>query len=112
LRWPTRRYIVATKREEIEDPNSTFNSAADDEPLFIVRAQDATFVQTILAWLLLNPLVAQGHPRYGSEVAGLLTRNDLYIDFGAKRAEALKCLTEGTEWQLRPENENKVKQAD
>ena len=40
-----------TKGEEIRNPNSVWNKAKDNEPLFILRAQDKTAVSTILFWL-------------------------------------------------------------
>jgi hypothetical protein len=43
------------KRDELTDPRSCFSKAADDEPLFVLRAQDFTAPATILDWLLHNP---------------------------------------------------------
>lgn len=39
-----------TKQELIDDPNSCWNKAADDEPLFVLRAKDPIAAQTVLAW--------------------------------------------------------------
>ena len=38
------------KKDEIADPNSCLNKAGDDEPIFVLRAQDVFAADTILAW--------------------------------------------------------------
>lgn len=38
------------KRDEIADPNSAWNRAADDEPLFIVRGTDPLAPKLIEDW--------------------------------------------------------------
>lgn len=40
-----------TKRENIDDPNSCWNKAADDEILFILRDKDLTFIPVLLFWV-------------------------------------------------------------
>ena len=35
------------KKDELRDPESTWNKAGNDEPLFILRAQDQLAVQAI-----------------------------------------------------------------
>jgi hypothetical protein len=50
---------LATKLEELNDPNSTLNKAADDEPIFILRAQDMTAPQTVLEWMQRNPQIGE-----------------------------------------------------
>lgn len=42
------------KREEIANPNSCLNKAAEDEPLFVFRAHDATSDLVVAYWLQLN----------------------------------------------------------
>jgi hypothetical protein len=42
---------MATKR----DGDSCYNKAGIDEPLFVLRAQDATAPDTVEYWLSLNP---------------------------------------------------------
>lgn len=43
---------MGLKRDELSDPNSTLNRAADDEPLFILRANDECAAAIIGAWAL------------------------------------------------------------
>ena len=38
------------KKNEISDPNSCFNKAADDEPLFVLRANDPLAPAAVAAW--------------------------------------------------------------
>ena len=40
-----------TKKEEISDPSSTWNKVGDDEPIFILRAQDATAAMAVVDWM-------------------------------------------------------------
>lgn len=42
---------MATKAEEIADPNSTWNKVKDDEPVFILRAQDLLAPGTVCEWV-------------------------------------------------------------
>ena len=46
------------KSDEIRDHNSCLNRAADDEPLFVLRAKDPCAIATVLAWI--NFRVATG----------------------------------------------------
>ena len=41
---------MPTKSEVLADPNSCLNKAADDEPIFVLRAQDVTAAKTIRDW--------------------------------------------------------------
>lgn len=41
---------MATKSEILSDPNSCLNKAADDEPLFILRAQDVLAPIAVQYW--------------------------------------------------------------
>lgn len=43
-----------TKAEEASDPNSTWNKAADNEPLFILRGKDITAAVVVLEWIKQN----------------------------------------------------------
>ena len=38
------------KRDEINDPNSCLNRAADDEPVFVLRAKDRLAPAAIYEW--------------------------------------------------------------
>jgi hypothetical protein len=39
-----------TKKEELENPNSCLNKAADDEPVFVIRAQDSLAPVIVRRW--------------------------------------------------------------
>ena len=39
------------KRDELADPNSCLNKAADDEPIFVLRAQDFLAPAAVTRWL-------------------------------------------------------------
>ena len=39
-----------TKRELLDNPNSCLNKAADDEPVFLLRAQDIWAPEAIKYW--------------------------------------------------------------
>ena len=41
---------MSTKVENILNPNSCWNRAADDEPVFIIRANDDTAPATVTTW--------------------------------------------------------------
>lgn len=41
---------MATKREELADPNSCFNKAGDDEPVFVLRAKDRVAPAVVRDW--------------------------------------------------------------
>lgn len=48
------------KRKELADASSCLNKAADEEPLFVLRAQDVTAPRVIEFWLQLNLLGTDG----------------------------------------------------
>lgn len=39
------------KKDEMSDPNSCLNKAAEDEPVFVLRAQDLTAPEVIREWV-------------------------------------------------------------
>lgn len=41
---------MALKRDEIANPNSCLNKAADDEPVFVLRGQDMCAPQHVRDW--------------------------------------------------------------
>jgi hypothetical protein len=41
---------MAIKRDEISDPNSCLNRAADDEPVFVLRAKDPLAAKLVEDW--------------------------------------------------------------
>jgi hypothetical protein len=51
------------KSDELADPTSCLNKAADDEPVFVIRAKDVCAVATILAWI--NYRIESGKNRPG-----------------------------------------------
>lgn len=42
---------MATKATEMNEPTSCLNKAADDEPIFVLRGQDACAIRTMEAWI-------------------------------------------------------------
>lgn len=42
---------MATKFDEIHDQDSVLSHAADDEPLFILRASDRTAIHVVNTWI-------------------------------------------------------------
>lgn len=42
-----------TKRETLDDPKSCLNKAADDEPVFVLRAKDPLASKVVRYWALL-----------------------------------------------------------
>ena len=43
-----------TRSENLSDPNSCFNKANNDEPIFVLRAKDLTSIQVIAYWIHLR----------------------------------------------------------
>lgn len=41
---------MAIKRDEISDPNSCLNHAAEDEPVFVLRAKDPLAAKLVEDW--------------------------------------------------------------
>jgi hypothetical protein len=41
---------MAIKAVELNDPNSCINKAADDEPVFVLRANDENAAPAVAAW--------------------------------------------------------------
>lgn len=41
---------MALKRDEIKDPNSCLNRAADDEPIFVLRGKDPLSAKLVRTW--------------------------------------------------------------
>jgi len=41
---------MGLKKEELSNPNSCLNKAADDEPIFVLRANDALSSQLVRDW--------------------------------------------------------------
>jgi len=50
---------MAIKRDEINDPTSCLNRAADDEPIFVLRAKDKLAAKLVRDWAA--EAVLEGH---------------------------------------------------
>lgn len=51
------------KRDELTNPDSCLSKAADDEPIFVLRAQDATAAIAVRQWARYSGL-PRDHPKY------------------------------------------------
>jgi hypothetical protein len=66
---------MATKQETLEmlaRGEGCLGKAADDEPVFVLRAQDRTFAETVFIWTILNRMIgrsAEGKLRGAEQVA-------------------------------------------
>jgi hypothetical protein len=50
-----------TKQDEMGNPSSCLNKAANDEPIFILRAKDPVAIQVIMFWYRLRTLADMDH---------------------------------------------------
>ena len=66
------------KRDEKNQMGSCFNKAAEDEPLFVLRAQDMTAPHVVQDWLDRNPQIGM-----------------------TKRLEAMECIEAMFQWKNR-----------
>lgn len=71
---------MATKAELIADPNSCWNQAADDAPVFVMIPTDSTAPETIRSW------------------AGRLVRTSLASSSAAKAMDALEVAEHFEKW--------------
>lgn len=71
------------KSKEVSDPNSCLNRAADDEPIFVLRAHDVTMPAAIDAWIDYRIKAGKNMP------------NDPQI------VEATRLAHQAEEWRLR-----------
>jgi len=69
------------KRDEIFDLTSCLNKAADDEPVFVLRAKDPVAISTILFWI--NRRIEDGCNKAGD----------------AKTTEAMELLNQMIRWR-------------
>lgn len=79
---------MATKIVNILDPRSCFNKAADNEPIFVLRANDRTAADMVLLW-------AQ---RYVMEKGGRNGWSGMTEDQQAKYKNALAVVEEMKLW--------------
>lgn len=75
------------KKDEIANPNSCLNRAQDDEPIFVLKASDASAPTVIVEWC------SHYHERHRK--AKTLTKERL-----AKESEALKLARQMEAWRL------------
>ena len=47
------------KTEELADPNSCINKAANDEPVFVLRAHDPVFSKVVRFWVMERVLIGK-----------------------------------------------------
>ena len=74
-----KEYIMGTKKEELANPNSCINKAVDDEPIFVLRAQDKLAPILIRLW---------------TDLANIHGCSE------NKRVQAWKCARDMEEWGL------------
>ena len=55
---------MAIKRDEIADPNSCLNRAADDEPIFVLRGKDPLFAKIVEEWAARSALAGLHDDRF------------------------------------------------
>lgn len=75
------------KRDELTNPESCLNRAADDEPLFVLRANDENAAPSVAAWAR-DYIVAKGG-------WGVMTKEQK-----AKYAEAMDIAANMRIWQM------------
>jgi hypothetical protein len=83
---------VSTRRAERYNPNSCFNKAADDEPLFVLRAQDVLAPGLVRLWcaMVIRAHMETGNPDAAPADKPLPTE---------KLSEALKLALRMEAWQ-------------
>lgn len=59
------------KRDEIEQPSSCLNKAAEDEPVFVLRAKDPIAPEAVETWARQSELSGAHEPRKISEARAL-----------------------------------------
>ena len=80
---------MSTKRAEQFYPESTLNKADEDEPLFILRAQDKLAPQVVRLWAasLLAALLGDGENASQAQVDKVTRAMKLAIDMEAWQAQ-------------------------
>lgn len=58
---------MGTRQQELENPQSCFNKAAPDEPLFVLRANDELAPETLREWAWDYKTQKKRASRYGPE---------------------------------------------
>lgn len=79
------------KREELANPNSCINKAADDEPVFVLRGNDPVAASIVRQWV--NEYVSR---KQDMNTDGILTHAQL-----AKAQEGRGIANEMDAWQYR-----------
>lgn len=83
---------MSIKREELANPNGCLNKAADDEPIFVLRANDPVAAAVVRYWA--SSYVSE---KIEASTDGVLTNAQL-----AKAQEARGLANQMDAWQLRP----------
>lgn len=78
---------MGTKREELESTTGCLAKAADDEPIFVLRAQDATAPMAVRNWI--DGVVVQ-HYRDGQVMS---------VKLRSKLEEARRLAVRMEQWQ-------------
>lgn len=81
---------MGTKKEELESTTGCLAKAADDEPIFVLRAQDTTAPNAVRAWV--SGVIDQHRPLPGAVLAYDPKLN-------AKLKEALNLADRMEAWQ-------------
>jgi hypothetical protein len=77
------------KKDELTNPNSCLNRASDDEPLFVLRAQDVFAAAAIKEWAQLYRQAHAPGNKWDSE------------EHHAKYEEAMTCADKFDTWEGR-----------
>jgi hypothetical protein len=83
---------MSLKRDEIANPESCLNKAADDEPIFVLRANDPVAASIVRAWA---DEYVEHKREYNTD--GCLTHKQL-----SKAQEARGLANQMDAWQARP----------
>jgi hypothetical protein len=65
------------KCDELSDPNSCLNRAADDEIIFVLRAHDVAFSDTLRSWVNLRIVLKKNSYRDAQVVEALATADQV-----------------------------------
>lgn len=76
---------MSTKTDNIVNPNSCWNKAANDEPIFVLRAHDGVAADLVVMWA----------NKYALSKGGYARMNEAQQ---AKYREALQCAQEMRIW--------------
>lgn len=84
------------KEDELRNPNSCFNKAAHDEPIFVLRANDPIAAQTVRLWVA---MAHQIHQEEKLEEAQYLA--NMMEEHLNKQPQAAPIPTENKKYEIR-----------